>query len=637
MFILECLPFSKGLKRDSLSYFSATEIEMGSLINVPLRNKTIPALTISCTKVQDMKSEIKSADFQMKKIKNIGSKPFLKESFLKAIRDTSLYFACTPGSILENYIPRLVTDNPNLLILNQKESKETEEDTKAKILTQILQTNDEERYMYYKSLIREEFAKNKSVFICVPQNSYINNLKKILDKGIESFVFTISNEQNEKTIKETWNKICKENHPVVLISTTQWMCIPKKNVSTILIEKENDDGWKMLSRPFVDGRFFIESYARHKKIRCILGDSILSIDTLNRYKNNELIEYENVRWRTQSDTEVKVVDMSEAIKKEKKYLTITKELWDLILKSQRENSHIIIFVARKGFSSTIICRDCGTNVLCNNCESPVVLYKSKEGGVFRCHQCGERRDAHEYCKKCNSWKLGSFGSGIDRIVEEIKENKDIKVFEVHSEATKTTAKIRQAIDNFYNTKGSVLVCSEMALPYITKKVDYSAIASFDSLFFIPDFKIHEKIFRIICTINSFTKNLLIIQTRNKEEETIKYGVEGNILEFYKKEMIDRKMLDYPPFSVFIKITTRGTKIFVEKHASRLKDLLDDITEKKNYRTTFFPSMHEKKGENVAINTIIKIDKKSWPDQDIVDLLKNLDIEYEIKIDPDNIL
>ncbi len=635
MFILECLLFSKGLKKDSLSYFSAVEIEVGSLINVPLRNKIIPALTISCTRVEDMKSEIKSADFQMKKIKNISSKPFLNNAFLKAVKETSEYFACAPGSILEHYIPKLITENPSLLISNQKQEKTIS--TNTKIFTQILQTNDEERYMYYKSLIREEFAKNKSIMICVPQNSYISNLKNILDKGIESFVFTISNDQSEKTIKETWQKVCREKHPIVLISTTKWISIPKNNISTIIIEKENDDGWKMQSRPFADARFFIESYAKNKQIRCILGDKILSTDTLYRYKNNEIIEYENVRWRIQNDIETNIIDIGESIKTEKKYLTITRELKNLIEKSQKENSHMLIFVARKGFSSTTICRDCGTNVLCNNCESPVVLYKTKEGGVFRCHQCGERRDAHEYCKKCNSWKLGSFGSGIDRIVEEIKENNDIKIFEINSEATKTTTRVRQTIEEFYKTKGSVLVCTELALPFITKKIEYSAIASFDSLFFIPDFKIHEKIFKIICTISSITKNTLLIQTRNKDEETLINGVDGNMAEFYKKEISDRKILDYPPFSVFIKITMRGTKIFVEKQASKLKDLLDPITNKKNYKTTFFPSMHEKKGENVAINTIVKINKTSWPDIEIVDLLKNLEIDYEIKVDPDNIL
>ena len=134
------------------------------------------------------------------------------------------------------------------------------------------------------------------------------------------------------------------------------------------------------------------------------------------------------------------------------------------------------------------------------------------------------RDTLETCRKCNSWKLRDFGIGIDKISEEIKTKfQDIEIFEINKNNISTSAQIKKVIENFYQTKPSILISTELALPYLYKKIDTTIIASFDSLFSIPDFHIKEKIFNIMLNIKNITKNLFVIQSRNKDDSVIEYG------------------------------------------------------------------------------------------------------------------
>ena len=640
MFIIDCLPFSKGLNKESLSYFGAKYLAPGSLVKINIRNKSVSALVIESRDATEIKSEIKSASFQLKKISGITTKPFLQKEFLEAVKTSAEYFASNPGSVLFHLIPAFILENPNILSILKEEKitlPEPEDDTKkTKNEVAILQAPDEERLTLYKSLIREEFARNKSVFFCLPQNENVKKTKEKLERGIESFVCTFHNEMNKKDLTKEWKKVHQISHPVLVIATAKWLFLPRKDFGTIIIDKENESGWKTFGRPFMDLRVFAEILANKKNIRTVIGDAFLRTETLYRYKQGEATEFESVKWRVPVETKTTIIDLRESTKKEKEFKILSPELLELIKETVTKGSNMFIFAARKGLSSTTICRDCGEQVKCNNCSAPMILYKihspAGEGGAFKCHQCGETRDAAEVCQNCRSWKLAAFGSGIDKVAEEIRKNiPDINLFEIHKDVTETNSKALEVSTNFYANRGAVLLGTEMAFSYMYKKVGSSAIASFDSLFSIPDFRIREKIFRLILQTRDMAKENFLIQTRSPKDSTVEFAISGNLIEFYKKEIEDRRVLNYPPFGIFIKITARGTKSFVIKETEFLKNIFKD------YNPTIFSSTHEKRGEPAAINAVIKLPKEKWVAGALLSILKSLPVHFEIKVDPDNLL
>jgi len=632
MFIIECLPFSKGLNKESLSYFGPQYLEPGSLLKVTLRGKTVSALVLESRDITLVKAEIKSASFQLKKISALTAKPFLQKEFLEAVRATAEYFATTSGNVLPHLIPSFVLENPSILSTCKKQISKTVPKGLPPIMPSVSQTPDEERFIHYRSLIREEFARGKSVFLCLPQNEDIKHAKKKLERGIESFVSTFYNDMTKKDLKAEWEKASLTSHPILIVATSKWLFLPRSDLGTIIIDKENSDGWKTFSRPFMDLRFFAEILASKKNIRLVIGDSFLRTETLYRYKQGEAIEFENIKWRLPKEAETSISDLKQITKKEKEFKTLSPQLINLINKTIENESRMFIFAARKGLSSITVCRDCGEQVKCNNCLAPMILYKTHTGGAFKCHQCSETRDATEVCQNCHSWKLAAFGSGIDRVTEEVRKNfPGVIIFEIHKDIAPSSAKALKIIDNFYENRGSILLGTEMAFSYLYKKVANSAIASFDSLFSIPDFRIREKIFRIILQTRNIAKDNFLIQTRNPKDPTVEFAINGNLMEFYRKEIEDRQVLGYPPFGIFIKIITRGTKIFVLRESEKLKKILKD------YNPAVFNSIHEKRGEQSAINVVIKLPKENWPEPVLLSVLKSLPPHFEIKIDPDNLL
>lgn len=629
MFIIECLPLLKGLNLETLSYFSSKPVIAGSIIKIKIRNRNVNALVLICRNASEAKLLIKNANFQMKKIGAVTSKPFLEEEFLEAVKETAEYFACRTGAILSHLLPTFILESKNL---QPNPDHTLNEIKKNKDEISILQNEDEERFMYYRSLIREEFAKKRSVFLCLPKNENIIQAKEKLERGIEPYVTAFHGGINEKDLKIELKKAVTTKHPILIIGTSSWLFIKRDDLGTIILDKESENGWKTLYRPFFDTRFFAEALARKRKIRIILGDLFLRTETLYRYKQSEIGEFESLKWRLPKTINTKLIDLREATKKQIEFKTISPALLELLIEVREKSSNIFIFAARKGLSGVTVCRDCGEQVKCNNCNSPMILYKTKTGNAFKCHQCGETRDAAEYCKNCKSWKLAPFGAGIDRVANEIRENfPDMPLFEIHKDATSTSLRAKNTVKKFYEKRGAILLGTEMAFPYLHKKVANSAIASFDSLFSIPDFRIKEKIFHLILQTCSLARDNFLVQSRNPNDPTVEFALSGNLLEFYKKEIEDRKILNYPPFGIFIKVTIRGTKGFVTKESEILKNSLQE------YKPVIFPSIHEKRGEQVALNAVIKLTLQDWPNLSLVSILRSLPPHFEIKVDPDNLL
>lgn len=652
MFIVDVIPIKKGFGKESLSYFSKNKINEGSLVKIPIRGKSIWGIVSHSSLAAIKKSELKSSNFAVKKISESAKEVFFEGWWLRSVKKIANYFAVSSGSVMTAFIPSLALDNINQLVRTiplKKKSKR--KDSKSNIKSEILciQTDEEERYGYYRSAIREEFAKKHSVFICLPTHEEIKRAELEFEKGIEKYTYVFHSGMSKQELLKKWNAALSENHPILIIATPKWLLMPRHDIGTIILDKESSSAWRTIARPFIDMRKGVEYFARERGSRLIFGDTVLRIETIWRLKNDEIIPFEPVKFRINSPAQSLLYDMKEEKVRESNssFQILSQVLIRLIKKAEEEDKKIFIYATRKGLSPVTVCSDCGEEVLCSNCKSPVVLYKSRNGeddkNIFRCHQCGNTRTAKEVCKKCGSWRLQPLGIGIERVVEEIKKafkDSEIsrKIFEISKDAT-TAQGAHNVIQKFYNSKSAILVGTEMAFYYLHKPVDYTAIVSIDSLFSVPDFKIREKIFHLVLNMKLFAKERCLVQTRNAEKNTLELALAGNLLDFYKMEIEERESLEYPPYSVFIKITIRGEKSVVEKESNFLEQFFD------KWHPVVFNSISERREYPAAANCVLKIDRNIWPytnernapPNELLQKILSLPPYFEVKIDPENLL
>lgn len=653
MYKVDVLPITKSPIKDSLSYFSSVPAEEGSLISAPIRNKEVPALVISCKSAHEDKAMLKELSYSLKKLNKTESKNILRKEFIEAGAMTAHYHATFLGLVLSVIIPQKIIENsdkiteinpPNFLSSHCLDTNNITEENDKNLVGQtykepyLLQAQDSDRFADYKSLIRESFARKKSIFFCVPTSEDVRKAEEKLKKGIEDYTFTLDGSLGKKDLISTWNKALTTEHPVLIIGTGMFLSLPRNDIGTIIIEKESSRAYKTITRPYIDFRVFAEKYSKLIDARLIFGDIILRTETIKRFYDHELIEYTPLKWRSLTTAKTALVDMRQykknEITKEKDFRIFSDEANNIFTNLKESNSQCFVYCSRRGLSPQVVCNDCGTTVTCNRCSSPVVLHEGNEAknNFFLCHTCGEKRSAGEKCKYCTSWHLIKLGIGIETVENEIRKSfPDINIFRIDLDSVKNHKKAKEISDNFYKTPGSILLGTEMAILYLDEQVESSVVASLDSLFAIPDFRGNEKIMNILLKMRQLSSDNYIVQTRSIDEPVFEYATKGNIADFYRSEIAEREQFAYPPFVTLIKITYQGMREEVLEEMKKLKAFLAP------YTVQVFPAFIETVKGKYVMHALIKADKKIWPDETLVKKLQSLPPHFVVKIDPDNLL
>ncbi len=111
MKLLSVIPISRGINKENLTYFTSSDIAVGSVVKIPLRKKIISGIVVSAEDVAEAKAEIKNASFETRKVEKIKSSSLLSTEFMSAIAETATYFTSTSGGILNSLIPKAIIEN----------------------------------------------------------------------------------------------------------------------------------------------------------------------------------------------------------------------------------------------------------------------------------------------------------------------------------------------------------------------------------------------------------------------------------------------------------------------------------------------------------------------------------------------
>jgi primosomal protein N' len=647
MNLITVIPLTRQKVAPTLSYFTSSTVPVGAIVTVPLRSKTISAIVSDSRPVSDVKADVKSAPFEIRKLGAVKATAFFPPSFIEACRQLALHYATTTGAIVDALIPDVIMENvhkiapPNGFSLRAPSSSDA-----SRIPNEVyaVQGDDTDRISTWRSMIRQEFARKKSIVFHTPTIEDAKNLFSLLEKGIEGYIFILHNKLAKKEIIDIWQLIAKTDHAVTIITAGIFPLLPRTDISSVVIERENGRGWISPKTPYLDLRRAFELINRDQPNRSIyLADSLLRAETLQRLNANEISQGSPLKWRsisTASDILVNMVpersatpvEQDESPKKEFKILS--PELERLIIENRDESGHLFIYTVRRGLASMTVCSDCETIVSCPSCGSPMVLHASKESGrnFYMCHLCGTRESADRICRTCGGWRLTPLGIGLDRVEQEIKERfPGIDVFKVDAEVTKTDKQIHSALEKFRAKPGSILIGTELASLHLHETVDHCAVVSLDSLFALPDFRIPEKIMYTLIRLRTLARKTILVQTRRIEEKVFDYGLKGNLSDFHRETINERRRFGYPPFMTLVKISIEGKKDAI---AEQMAQIQKDI---EPHEIDIFPAFTGAARGNSIIHGLIKIAPESWPHIDLIGKLRTLPPNVSVKVDPESLL
>lgn len=430
----------------------------------------------------------------------------------------------------------------------------------------------------YLQLIDEVIKSGKNAIILVPE---ISLTPQITDRFLSRFGETIAILHSRLSLGERfdeWKKI-DSNKSRIVIGARSAIFAPVKNIGIIIIDEEHDSSYKSDSTPKYDARDVAKYIAAENNIPIVLGSATPDVRTYYRAMNNEvkLLKLEK-RISKSGLPNIEIVDMRDELATGNR-TPFSRKLYFSMKEAITNKEQIMLFLNRRGYSTFIMCRDCGYVLKCEDCDVSMTYHMDQNRLI--CHYCGKTKSVSPVCPSCNSKNIKYFGTGTQKIEALIKKYfPEASVIRMDVDTTREKNGHEKILNKFRNEKIDILLGTQM----IAKGHDFSnvtlvGILAADISMNIGDYRANERTYQLLLQMSGRAgrgdkKGTAIIQTYMPDEFSIQSVKEQNYTKFYNTEIKIREKLNYPPFcDIIIAVASGEDEDKVKGEITRLYDSL----------------------------------------------------------------
>lgn len=630
MFVIQVTPLIRGTKLESLSYFSGISYDIGSFVEVPIRGKKQRAIVTETRPVSSTKTALKAATFSLRKLPNQINPVVLPETIRKTAEKLTHIYPASVGSILFSLLPPDIRNGS--LPYPRTDSIIHHEETTPQLLTARV----EERYVAYQSFIRSTFAHHGSIMIIVPTAVEIDFAVRQLSPGIEDRVIVFSPNQTKRQRDASYKKLSDVTAAKLIITTPSHAYLERVDLIAVIIEQAASGHYVTKQRPYLDHRDALITYAKVAGRSILLGDIVPRTEDEVRRRNETYLTYGEEAKRIAFIAPLTIITQKDKPKPDTPFRLFSSELMTSVERALEARGHVFFYSARRGLAPVVICIDCGNIFRCPDSNTPYSLVRTMKNGEeerwFVSSTSGRRVKAADVCTHCGSWRLRERGIGIQHVYDEWKEKMPGADVTIMDNTTATTPKQALKIaEEFFAKRSGVLIGTQIALPFLSRGVDVSAVISLDAARSIPTWRADEHLFRLLLRLRECTSKEVIVQTRTETDNLMIHATRGAVERFYDDEIALRKMLQYPSFSTFLLLTWIGT-------ASSVLDLEKPIAViLKDYQVQYYNnpnSTHNKTHRH----GLIRIPADSHTEYDsLLTKLRSLPPYVKVEINPERIV
>jgi len=629
MFVIEIIPLMRGTTLDSLSYFSPTPYETGTIVQIPIRGKTVSGIVMESKPVSSTKTALKAATFSLRKLPP-QQNPAILPRHLTTTADTLMTkYPSTKGALLFALLPPDVRSGTRAYPSTGPSL--SEEDSTPHLLTALLS----ERFIEYKSIIRSAFAHRGSVLLVVPHTEAVMHAKETLQMGIKDRVICFHGQQTKKQRDAAYEHFQDLHHTTLIITTPNFSYLDREDITHIIVEEAGNPFYLTRERPYLDHRLALRTLATHSQRHIIFGDSVLPCEyEYNRRQEIYTTTGEQPK-RLAFTTPLSIVSQIDKPDGETPFQLFSPELVTRMKTTLERRRTIFLYSARRGLAPVVACADCGHIFRCPDSGTAYSLLRThdsfgNESRWFISSTSGKRVRAEDTCSACGSWRLRERGIGIQHIYDECHNLFPLTPIITIDHTTANTHKKATALRTKADSlKGAIVLGTAMSIPYLPHNIDLSAVVSLDAVRAIPSWRADEYLFRLLTTLREHTSTEVIVQTRSEIDEVLLYASRGALERFYDDEIALRKMLNYPPFSTFIFCTWQGT-LDATAHA---ETLLKERLEHAKCTGEFYTNPHSV-GQKIIRHCLIRL---TTPHPTLIDTLRTLPPYISITLNPDRIV
>ncbi len=435
----------------------------------------------------------------------------------------------------------------------------------------------------YLQVIEKVLKLGKKAIILVPE---ISLTPQMVDRFLARFgdcIAVLHSKLSNGERFDEWTRIEKGEAKIV-IGARSAIFAPVKDLGVIIIDEEHDSSYKSDSTPRYDAKDLARYICKKNGIPLILGSATPDIcDYYKSKKNEKKLVTLTKRANSASLPKVEIVDLRYELAQGNRSM-ISLKLHEEIIKNKKKDKQTILFLNRRGYSTFVMCRDCGYTVKCKNCNIAMTyhLYENK----LKCHYCGYEKEAVKICPECNSSKIKYFGTGTQKLENEIKKLfPDMTTIRMDIDTVTKKNSHEEILNKFKEENIDILIGTQMVVKgHHFPNVTLVGIIAADTSLNIGDYRAAEKTFQTITQVagragRDKEQGKVILQTYNPDNYAIVCGQKQDYELFYDAEIMLRKRLNYPPFCDIIIIKFQSKDEYeIQKVAMYIYKLL----QKKNF-------------------------------------------------------
>ena len=347
----------------------------------------------------------------------------------------------------------------------------------------------------YLQLIQHTLDKGKKAIVLVPEISLTPQMVDRFSARFGECICVLHSKLSTGERNDQWKKI-QEGECKIVIGARSAIFAPIDNLGIIIIDEEHDTSYKSDMAPRFNAKDIAKYIAKQNDIPLVLGSATPDVST---YFNARNIIRLTKRANSSNLPDVEIVDLRQELANGNRSI-ISDKLNEEIKKNLENKKQTILFLNRRGFSTFVMCRDCGYTVKCKRCNISLT-YHSREDKL-KCHYCGYEMNNIKVCPKCHSKNIKHFGSGTQKLEEIIhKLYPQASTIRMDIDTVSKKNSHEEILNKFKNENIDILIGTQMVVkghhfPNVTLVGVIAADASLNT----EDFRANERTFDILVQV-----------------------------------------------------------------------------------------------------------------------------------------
>lgn len=413
----------------------------------------------------------------------------------------------------------------------------------------------------YLTLIAKCLEEGKSSIFLVPEISLTPQmLSQLRARFGKNAAILHSGLSAGERFDEWWR--LRTGEAKIAIGARSAIFAPLENLGVIIVDEEHDSSYASESAPRYNTFDIALLRAKRNGCKLVLGSATPSVETYRKAKAGEfsLIRLDK-RINKRPLPEILLADMRREVRRgnNTSFSGILKEEMGKCL---TEGKQAILFLNRRGYSQTVICKECGYVAKCEACD--VSLTYHREEGCLKCHYCGQKYNMLPACPECGGVKLTYAGTGTQRIQAELtKLYPNARILRMDNDTTSGKEGHYKILKTFAEKKADILVGTQMiAKGHDFPEVTLVGILDADMSLHFSDYRSRERTFQLLTQVagrcgRAEEPGKVVLQTFDPENEVLRFALEYDFEGFYENEVSLRAAMAFPPFSKIVRVLVSG--------------------------------------------------------------------------------